>query len=168
MHTSGISRFRDQNIYQPRLHAAKMASNAADQTPSSSSSRPTYSCVRCSDRKVKCDRQYPCSACVRHNVQCVFRAPPPPRRRPKRAKDLNLKEKLKRYEGLLQNLGVDPNLLADNADTTISTRIVGSETHIIRDGLLLPTPASSTTELERPIATSQVLQGDGRSKIVDK
>ena len=101
-------------------------------------------------------------------MQCVFRAPPPPRRKPKRAKDLNLKEKLKRYEGLLQNLGVDPNVLADNADTTISTRIIGSETHIIRDALLLPTPASSTPELERPITTSQVLQGDGRSKIVDK
>jgi hypothetical protein len=145
-----------------------MASNATDQTPSSSSSRPTYSCVRCSDRKVKCDRQYPCSACVRHNVQCIFRAPPSPRRKPKRAKDLNLKERLKRYEALLQNLGVDPNRLTENADTTNSTRIAGPETDITRDALLLPTPAPSTTELERPIATSQVLQGDGRSKIVDK
>ena len=166
--TGDLWRSRFQASTKQDFDAVKMASKATNLSPSSSSSRPTYSCVRCSDRKVKCDRQYPCNACVRHGVQCVFRAPPPPRRKPKRAKELNLKERLKRYEGLLQDLGVDPTVMANTADFGQTCRIAGSKGQTTRDSLLLPTPASSTTEVERSITTSQVLQGSGRSKIVDK
>ncbi|KAJ5114847.1 hypothetical protein NUU61_000606 [Penicillium alfredii] len=47
-----------------------------------------YSCVVCHRRKVKCDRQSPCSNCAKANVECVYQAPPPPRRR-KRERDTN-------------------------------------------------------------------------------
>jgi hypothetical protein len=145
-----------------------MATNTPSLASPTSSNRPTYSCVRCSDRKVRCDRQNPCSACLRHDVQCVFRAPPPPRRKKKRPQDGNLKDKLKRYEALFQNLGVDPNGLPNNAKMVQGRMLVGSEVDMMEGEALLPTPASTVTEPERAITTSQVLQGQGRSKVVDK
>ncbi|KAJ5594400.1 uncharacterized protein N7459_000608 [Penicillium hispanicum] len=53
----------------------------------SNSSKP-YSCVICHKRKVKCDRQEPCSNCAKANAECIYQPPPPPRRR-KRERDAN-------------------------------------------------------------------------------
>jgi hypothetical protein len=48
----------------------------------SPSKQPTSnSCVVCHNRKVKCDRQDPCSNCAKADVECIYRAPLPPRRR---------------------------------------------------------------------------------------
>jgi hypothetical protein len=57
---------------------------------------------------VKCDRQQPCGACVKHNVDCLFNPIQPPRKRHKRVKVNALTEKLKQYEKLLQERGIDP------------------------------------------------------------
>lgn len=130
-------------------------------------SRSTYSCVRCSDRKVRCDRQTPCSTCVKHNVQCIFRVPPPPRRKQKRAKDESLKTKLKRYEALLQKLGVDPNELSNTSEDEHCHTAHGSRVVIADDTVSLRTPASSSTWLKRFINTSQLLHGQERTKMVD-
>ena len=132
----------------------------------SGSSRPTYSCVRCSDRKVRCDRQYPCGACLKHNVQCLFRMPPSPRRKKKRVKEGTLRDKLVRYEVLLQKLGVDPNELPNTSEAEDRT-IGGSETTTV-DTLQLLTLASTTAETEQSITKSQLLQGQGGSNLVDK
>lgn len=132
------------------------------------SRRPTYSCIRCSDRKVRCDRQNPCSPCVKHNVQCLFRAAPPPRKKQKRVKQGNLKEKLQRYEALLQNLGADSNGLRNTSDIGQCRVGSGSEVPMTDDALQVPTPASAAPEIQRSITTSQLLRGQGRSKFVDK
>ena len=138
-------------------------------TSSSPPRRPTYSCVRCSDRKVRCDRQNPCSTCVKHNVQCLFRALPPPRKRQKRVKEGNLKDQLKRYEELFQGLGVDPNKPPTSSSEAEQRRAVtSSEVSMTEDSLQVPTPASTVTEAERPITTPLLLQDQGRSKLVDK
>ncbi|KAJ5692259.1 hypothetical protein N7462_001682 [Penicillium macrosclerotiorum] len=47
---------------------------------SPSSSKP-FSCVVCHKRKVKCDRNQPCSNCTKGSVNCIYEPPPPPRRR---------------------------------------------------------------------------------------
>ena len=148
----------------------RMASESTTLASTSPSSRAAaaYACVRCSDRKVRCDRQSPCSACVRHNVQCVFRAPLPPRRRKKRVESDILKDKLKHYEALFQRLGLDPNGLPNTSEAQESRTISGSGIAGTEDLLRLPTPASTTTELERRITTSQLLHGQGKSKFVDK
>ncbi|OGM39670.1 fungal specific transcription factor domain protein [Aspergillus bombycis] len=39
------------------------------------------SCVVCARRKVRCDRNDPCSACIKRGVECVFPTHIPPRRR---------------------------------------------------------------------------------------
>lgn len=38
------------------------------------------SCSRCSQRKVRCDKVYPCSACVKAEVECTFPGPKRARR----------------------------------------------------------------------------------------
>lgn len=43
-----------------------------------------FSCLRCFERKVKCDKQHPCANCVKSNVECIFRIPSAPRRKKKR------------------------------------------------------------------------------------
>jgi len=64
-----------------------------------------YSCQACHKRKVKCDRQQPCSTCRKGNVDCVYLVPAPPRRR-KRSDEKNLRAKLRRYEEHLKRAGI--------------------------------------------------------------
>ncbi|KAF2492577.1 hypothetical protein BU16DRAFT_513756 [Lophium mytilinum] len=84
---------------------------------STAPSRPTFSCIRCADRKVKCDRQIPCSACVKHKVDCVYNHSQPPRKRRRRINDQILTDRLKHYEALLQAQGIDLNKLPDTPDS---------------------------------------------------
>ncbi|KZF26349.1 hypothetical protein L228DRAFT_10495 [Xylona heveae TC161] len=65
-----------------------------------------HSCVLCQQRKVKCDRKDPCSACRKAQVECVFRPPAPPRRRKRRSPEATLLARLKRYEEMLRSYGV--------------------------------------------------------------
>jgi hypothetical protein len=88
----------------------------ATTTPSPSThKRPSFSCIRCAERKVKCNRQKPCSACVKHSVDCVFNPVPPSTKRNKRVKVNVLTERLRQYEALLEEQGVDPRRLLDQA-----------------------------------------------------
>ncbi|KAL8801381.1 MAG: hypothetical protein Q9182_004495 [Xanthomendoza sp. 2 TL-2023] len=116
------------------------------------SSRPTFSCIRCADRKVKCDRQKPCGACVKHNVDCVFQ-PSRPRKEQRRAKNQILVDRLKHYEALLQEHGLNPTNPTDTSD--------------LDPHLLPPTPSSIDLEPTRCINKTQVVHRQGRSKFVD-
>ncbi|CEJ56990.1 hypothetical protein PMG11_05700 [Penicillium brasilianum] len=51
-----------------------------------SSALKPYSCVVCHKRKVRCNREEPCSNCAKASVECIYRPPAPPRRR-KRERD---------------------------------------------------------------------------------
>src|SRR4051812_15848462 len=77
----------------------------------STPSRTTYACIRCAERKVKCDRQRPCGACLKHNMDCVFNAPKLPRKKHKRVKVQLLADRLNLYESLLQEHGIDASKL---------------------------------------------------------
>ncbi|OJJ72302.1 hypothetical protein ASPBRDRAFT_54171 [Aspergillus brasiliensis CBS 101740] len=65
-------------------------------------------CVLCQQRKVKCDRKFPCASCVRAGVQCVPTLGPRPRRR--RFPERELLDRLRRYEDLLRqhNIAFEP------------------------------------------------------------
>ena len=146
-----------------------MAQNSTLPTSSSLSSRPIYSCIRCSDRKVRCDKQNPCNTCVKHNVQCLFRTPAPPRRKQKLPRDGTLKAKVKRYEALLQDLGVNPNEMPKTPEAEQRhTQVSDPKATTTKDASQLPTPASTASELEQAITTSQLLHGQGKSKFLDK
>ena len=145
-----------------------MAMKPAVSAPSRTSSRPAYSCVRCSDRKVKCDRQNPCSACVKHNVHCVFRPIQPPPKRHKRLKYDILNERLKSYEAIFREQGFDPN---QQQDLSVPEHLSGSsrsEVEVPENGVQLPTPASAASDPEYPLTRTQLLHVQGRSKFVDK
>lgn len=130
-------------------------------------SRATYSCTRCADRKVKCDRQRPCSNCSKRNLECIFNANPPVRKRQKRAKDQALTDRLKYYEELLHAQGVDPSQLPDTSEYA-ANRISEMAQQNANPELQLQTPSSITSDPERCISKSQLLHSEGKTKFVDK
>jgi hypothetical protein len=84
--------------------------------------RPTFSCVRCAERKVKCDREKPCSACTKHNIDCVFNTTKPPRKKHKRIKVQVLVDRLNQYESLLEKHGIDRDELPNVVDLELPSR----------------------------------------------
>ena len=155
-------------------------------TASASSSipnRPTYSCIRCAERKVKCDRQRPCSTCVKRNVDCVFNPSQAPRKRHRRVKEQILTDRLRHYEALLQQQGLDPSKLpvpvpdtvpdtiTDNLpDTPDSNPRRGSSQTVaaVPEESQLQTPSSIESEPSGCVNKTQLLHGQGRFKFVDK
>ncbi|TVY40622.1 Aurofusarin cluster transcription factor [Lachnellula subtilissima] len=66
-----------------------------------------HSCLLCQQRKVKCDRQKPCSNCIKAQAQCVASTPSLPRRRKRKLTEIDLAAKLRKYEHLLKSHGVN-------------------------------------------------------------
>ncbi|KAK4126647.1 hypothetical protein N657DRAFT_568898, partial [Parathielavia appendiculata] len=66
-----------------------------------------HSCVLCQQRKVRCDKQKPCANCVKAQVECRVVPPQPPRRRKKKPQERDLLERLRKYESLLSQAGVN-------------------------------------------------------------
>ena len=141
---------------------------AAAATPSSSKPRrPTYSCVRCADRKIKCDQQRPCGACVKHNVECVFNPSRPPRKRQKRVQDQILTDRLKRYETLLQEQGIDTSKLPETPNSEPPCGSSHTRAVVPEESQVQP-PSSIESEPRRCTDTAQLVHGQGRSKFVEK
>lgn len=69
-------------------------------------SRRVLSCVLCQQRKIKCDRTFPCANCVRAGEQCKQAA----RQRRRRFAERDLLARLRHYESLLHqhNIKFDP------------------------------------------------------------
>jgi hypothetical protein len=95
-------------------------------------SRITFACIRCAERKVKCDRQRPCSACTKHNAECVFNAAKPTRKRQRRVKVQALADRLNQYEALLREHRIDTKQLPGSTDSDLPSRIndTGSRTSL--------------------------------------
>lgn len=151
----------------------------AHSSSSSIPNRPTYSCIRCAERKVKCDRQRPCSTCVKRNVDCVFNHSQAPRKRHRRVKEQILTDRLRHYEALLQQQGIDPSRLPDTIPDTIpdnrpdtpdsNPRGGSSQTvAVVPEESQLQTPSSIESEPSGCVNKTQLLHGQGRFKFVDK
>lgn len=65
-----------------------------------------HSCVLCQQRKVKCDRQKPCSNCIKARAECITATPSLPRRRRRKLTEIDLAARLRKYEHLLKTHGV--------------------------------------------------------------
>lgn len=65
-----------------------------------------HSCILCQQRKVRCDKQKPCSNCIKARAECVPSAPTGPRRRRRKLTEADLVVRLRRYEHLLKKHGV--------------------------------------------------------------
>jgi hypothetical protein len=133
----------------------------------SSPSRATFACIRCAERKVKCNRQRPCSACVNHKVDCVFQPPRPAKRRHRYVKDQILSDRLKCYENLLREHGIDTNKLpgvpgSDTRHSSSQTVTVAPKEH---NG---QSPSNTESEESEGVSKTQVIHGQGRSMLVEK
>ncbi|EXK25655.1 hypothetical protein FOMG_17692 [Fusarium oxysporum f. sp. melonis 26406] len=64
--------------------------------------KPT-ACVECYQRKTKCDRAYPCTACIRAKRSCISPGPRPPRK-PRRRNHYEFHDRLARLETHLRVL----------------------------------------------------------------
>ncbi|KAF9690555.1 hypothetical protein EKO04_011300 [Ascochyta lentis] len=62
------------------------------------------SCTTCRRRKVKCDKKQPCSNCARAKIECIFPGPGRAPRKSRKPPDAELLERLRRLEGVVQNL----------------------------------------------------------------
>lgn len=63
-------------------------------------------CVLCQQRKVKCDRKFPCANCIKSRTQCVP-ATLATRRRRRKFPDRELLERLHKYEELLRQNNIE-------------------------------------------------------------
>lgn len=72
-------------------------------SPSNHPAKPqrTFACVLCQQRKVKCDRRFPCANCTKAGSQCVSAALVPRQRR-RRFPERDLLNRLRHYEDLLR------------------------------------------------------------------
>ncbi|KAF2197055.1 hypothetical protein GQ43DRAFT_425355 [Delitschia confertaspora ATCC 74209] len=133
-------------------------------------SRLTFACIRCAERKVKCDRQRPCSACVRHKVDCVFQPPRPPQKRHRHVREqlLHLTDRLKYYETLLREQGIDPNKLPETPRSdprqrsSETAKVVSKQLHQEAESFF-----SVESEASEIVMKTQLLHDQGRFMLVD-
>jgi len=96
---------------QPLYSSAEQVAAASQPTHP-----PIRSCERCRHRKVKCDKRSPCSSCVRAEAECISpdgrgRAP----KRPRKAVDYRLGDRLARVEAILKHLANPGNSNTDSS-----------------------------------------------------
>lgn len=90
----------------PELITPSEALSTASRSPRS---QRVLACVLCQQRKVKCDRKFPCANCLRLKTECVPAALHP-RRRKRRFPERELLDRVRKYESLLRqnNINFDP------------------------------------------------------------
>ncbi|KAL4891993.1 hypothetical protein BDV59DRAFT_180644 [Aspergillus ambiguus] len=101
----------------------------SEQTTSTSSSQQhpkalrVLACVLCQQRKVKCNRQFPCTNCIRLNATCVP-ATISKRRRRRQFSEAQLLDRLRRYEHLLRQNSIyfDP-LPNEPEESTVASEV---------------------------------------------
>lgn len=164
-HSPGISVFRivmRDNVtsrYTTSLHlSVPLTMDSPASSPSASSARPTFACIRCSERKVRCDKQSPCNSCVRHNVECIFRPPKLLRKRQECAIDKRILSRLKRYETILREKGIDPNKISNIPEE--------EQEHESSHAEVAHTPWTLSPEAK--VFKPKLLHGQNGTELVDK
>lgn len=89
--------------------------DSSPQTSTHTTTKPqrTLACTSCQNRKVKCDRKFPCSSCIKSNVQCIPVAAPRQRRR--RFPEAELLQRVRYLEDLLRQHDIEFEPLHGNA-----------------------------------------------------
>lgn len=104
--------------HEKNMHVPSATNSSDASTPDSTTTAPekpihkAFSCVLCSQRKVKCDKAPGgCANCTKARVECIYKAPPPPRRRKKGVREVDVQTRLRLYERALIEQGIDPEEL---------------------------------------------------------
>lgn len=129
------------------------------------------SCITCRRRKVKCNKQYPCSNCLKAHIDCIFPAPGRAPRRPRKPPDGELLARLRRLEGVVQSLGVQVD-----DDARVSGTSLGDSNAIDQAGLEYGSPnlgqtgPSGTNDQRRDSLTNgfgRLVVSEGRSRYIN-
>ncbi|KAK4234616.1 hypothetical protein C8A03DRAFT_18518 [Achaetomium macrosporum] len=91
----------DKAAAAPDAPEPNAASGAANPKP-----QRVLACLLCQQRKIKCDRRFPCANCTRSRAQCVP-ASLVPRQRRRRFPERELLDRIRHYEGLLRQHNVN-------------------------------------------------------------
>ncbi|KUI60174.1 Arabinolytic transcriptional activator araR [Cytospora mali] len=84
-------------------------------------------CVLCQQRKVKCDRKFPCANCIRASVQCVQAHTLTPRQRRRRFPERELLERLRHYEDLLHQNDIEFEPLHSSTPASVAANAASTE-----------------------------------------
>ena len=144
--TSGNLRVSFLYLRQTRqCRSSKMSTPDVPQSPAGSGDQSTkkaarkphriISCVKCQQRKIKCDRNSPCANCMKSRLQCVPASALGPRQRRRRIPERELLNRLRHCEKLLRlnNISCEPlssdiaqfvTPIGDNKQTHDSTSTV--------------------------------------------
>lgn len=95
----------------------------------------------------------------------MFNPSQPPRKRQKRVKVQILTDRLRYYEALLQEQGIDPSKPPDTRDFELHRR--SSQTALVPEESHLQTP-SIHSEPSECINKTQIVHGQGRFNLVEK
>lgn len=134
-------------------HVALVSDEATPDRREADDGLAQYSCQTCARRKVKCDKIKPiCSSCRSRELQCLYQAPPP-RRRKRQLSDGDVYEKLAQYERILLEHG----LLPQGAQTSPSTECSLQEPISLR----FIEPNAEMSKL------GKVVVGHGRSRYIN-
>ncbi|PSN71560.1 hypothetical protein BS50DRAFT_486813 [Corynespora cassiicola Philippines] len=90
-------------------------------------SQRVLACILCSQRKVKCDRKFPCANCIRAGAQCVPANTLAPRQRRRRFPERELLDRIRNYEALLRKNNISFNSL--HPTSTEQVTIADEEPH---------------------------------------
>ena len=126
-----------------------------------------HSCIRCFKRKVRCDKKQPCTACVRHNVDCVPRAPNIPRLIKGRTREEALVRRIQLYEALLRKSGVEISTLSADP-SSVTQEASGSTSELVGPNISHPSSVETSGESENQYRKSQLVHRHGESKYLDK
>ncbi|RJE21381.1 Transcription factor [Aspergillus sclerotialis] len=99
-------------------------------------------CALCQQRKVKCDRKYPCSNCIKSRVECI--PTQASRRRRRRFPERELLERLRKYEDLLRQNNIQFEPLHDSTGEKVPLNVESQSSNKERNkGLGWPSPLST-------------------------
>lgn len=137
----------------PEQPATYATATYPDRTFSQIAKQPrVLACLLCQQRKVKCDRNFPCANCTRSHVQCVPAATQNPRQRRRRFPERELLDRLRHYESLLRQnkIEFDPLHRAHptSRDGLVGTDCQGNECEPEENET--PVPPSSTSQASSP------------------
>ncbi|KAF2014532.1 hypothetical protein BU24DRAFT_348913 [Aaosphaeria arxii CBS 175.79] len=147
-----------------------MASSSQNNVGPEPPIQKSFSCVLCSQRKVKCDKAPGgCSNCTKSRVSCVYKTPAPPRRRKKGLRELDTHTRLRIYEDALRKLGVDPVKLENDELAKVKARKWPPASDYTTNYIDVPPPPNSNKDTTESAADEKgvLLSGDGKSRYLE-
>lgn len=113
-----------------------------------------FSCVHCQQRKIKCDKKEPCTACVKAKTACISRSPAPPKRRKRTSPDAS------KLPEMVQNMN---NFSVQDADI-----VPGSASPVQDNAKIRSSPEKSREPSPSHLEAGRMIQGSGNTGYIGK